>query len=81
MEMTLTMAGQQAVAGAARLRVAAPGHHVAACSIHGSLVAAPAVSADHESTTWIEGVFAKPATVMVRDRENRPSRLPSERSP
>jgi len=84
METTLTMAGQQAVAGAARLRVAAPGHHAAACA-HGSSVAAPAVSgsasAVHQPTTWIEGVFAKPVTVMVLDRKNRPSRLLPERSP
>lgn len=81
METTLTMAGQLAVAGAARLRVAAPGHHAAACAPYGSAVSALAVSAGHQPTTWTKGEFEKPATFMVIDRTNRPTRLLPERSP
>lgn len=82
MEIVRTMAGLQAIAGAARLRAAAPGHHTAACAPYGShAVAAPAVSAGHHLTTWTEGVFAKPATSVVLVRKNRPARLLPERSP
>lgn len=82
METMLTMAGQLAHAGAARLRVAAPGVPAASCAPYGSHVAAaPVVSAGHQPTTWTEGAIAKPATFMVLVRKNRPARLLPERSP
>ena len=80
METTLTMAGLLADAGAARLRVAAPAScttGIAAPGVYGAL-AHPV--AGHQ-TTWISGALASPATSMVFDRKNRPTRRPSELSP
>lgn len=84
METTHTMAGLLAVAGAARLRAAAPG---ASCSTaapvavsYGIPVAHP-VTGTHQPTSWISGALAKPATFMVFDRKNRPTRPLSELSP
>ena len=84
METTHTMAGLLAVAGAARLRAAAPG---VACSTaapvavsYGTAVAHP-VFGTHQPTSWISGALAKPATFMVFDRKNRPTRPLSELSP
>ncbi|HEX4867245.1 MAG TPA: hypothetical protein VFV32_06420 [Acidimicrobiales bacterium] len=78
---TLTMAGQLAVAGAARLRAAAPASRSAApAAIHAHGVIAHQ-AAGYQPTTWTKGASAKPATFMVLDRKNRPSRLLSERSP
>jgi hypothetical protein len=74
METTLTMAGQQAIAGAARLRAAAPG-------LIGSAVAAHPVSAGHQPTTWTKGALSFPTTSMVLEHKNRPTRLLPERSP
>lgn len=74
METTLTMAGQQAIAGAARLRAAAPGPI-------GSAVPAHPASAGHQPTTWTKGVLSIPATFMVLETKNRPTRLLPERSP
>lgn len=82
METMLTTAGQQAVAGAARLRVVAPvelGLGTCAGSGHAAVSAHPG-SAGHP-TTWTTGTFAIPTTVMVLDRTNRPTRLLPERSP
>lgn len=81
MEMThRTMAGLQAIAGAARLRAAAP----VSCP---STIAAAAdygvvghVESGHQ-TSWISGALAKPATFMVFTRKNRPTRPLSELSP
>ena len=83
-ETTHTMAGLLADAGAARLRVAVP---AASCSTgstraasYGTTVAHP-VSGTHQTTSWISGALAKPATRMVFDRNNRPTRPLSELSP
>ena len=35
----------------------------------------------HQSSTWTVGAIAKPATFMVFDRKNRPTRQLSELSP
>ena len=82
METTLTMAGQQAIAGAARLRAVAPagvGFGTSAGSGCTAVSAHP-VSAGHP-TTWTKGAFAIPTTSMVLERKNRPTRLLPERSP
>lgn len=84
METTLTMAGLLADAGAARLRAVAP---LASCltaaapgAVYGSLAQHP-VSGNHPSATWTQGAIAKPATFMVLDRKNRPTRPLLEHSP
>jgi hypothetical protein len=80
---THTMAGLLAPAGAARLSVAT----VAACTTGTTLAAtygSPAVhqvSDKHQSASWTQGAIAKPATFMVFDRKNRPTRPLSELSP
>lgn len=83
-ETTHTMAGLLADAGAARLRAGAPvGSCTAGSAVvatYGALAQHP-VSGDHQSTTWISGALAKPATFMVFDRKNRPTRPLSELSP
>lgn len=83
-ETTHTKAGLLAVAGAARLRAAAPGASCltgpAAAASYGVL-AQHRVSGDHQTTSWISGALAKPATFMVFDRKNRPTRPLSELSP
>ena len=67
METTLTMAGQQALAGAARLR-AGSGVISAYAHLHAS--------------SWTVGTLAEPTTfAMVFDGKNRPTRQPSELSP
>lgn len=79
-ETTLTMAGLLAGAGAARLRVAPVSRCAGATPIHAhGAIAHPA--AGYQPTTWTTGTSAKPATFMVLDRKNRPTRLLSERSP
>ena len=80
--MTLTKAGLLAHAGAARLRVAAPVACTAPAvtSAYGA-VAHAELGQQHQSTTWISGALAKPATFMVFDRKNRPTRPLSELSP
>lgn len=84
METTHTMAGLLADAGAARLRAAAP---VASClagatsaAAYGATVAHQVIG-NHPSATWTTGTLAKPATFMVLDRKNRPTRPLPERSP
>jgi hypothetical protein len=67
---THTMAGMHA-AGVARLGAVA-GH---VC------LPAAAVYGIHQSTSWTKGAIAKPATFMVFDRKNRPTRPLSECSP
>jgi hypothetical protein len=39
------------------------------------------VSSGHPTSTWTQGAIAKPATFMVFDRKNRPTRPLSELSP
>jgi hypothetical protein len=78
---TLTMAGHLAHAGAAR-----------PCAAFGAPISASATApAAHVETTlggygthqssWTTGAIAKPATSMVFDRKNRPTRQHSELSP
>ena len=69
MDATLTMAGQLALAGAAR-PAAALGNALAMGG-YGS----------HHTSSWTSGAIAKPATFVVFDRKNRPSRSLSELSP
>jgi hypothetical protein len=80
---THTMAGLLAPAGAARLVGAsaldcATGSHLVAT--YGVQVHQAPVS-HQESTSWTTGAIAKPATFMVFDRKNRPTRPLSELSP
>jgi hypothetical protein len=79
---TPTMAGLLASAGVARLgaltlaecpaRTLAP--MSGATSVHQG-------SGNHLFSTWTQGAIAKPATYMVFDRKNRPTRPLSELSP
>lgn len=84
MESTHTMAGLLAHAGAARLRVAAPR---ASRFTDASLLATYGVTAQHQvsgshqTTSWNQGAIAKPATFMVLNRKNRPTRPLLELSP
>ena len=78
-----TKAGLLASAGVARLGAVA----LAECPT-GSTVSpmsgATSVhqgSGNHLSSTWTQGAIAKPATFMVFDRKNRPTRPLSELSP
>ncbi len=83
-ETTHTMAGLLAPAGAARVRVAAPlasCHTPAALAATYGVTAQHPVSGDHGSTSWTKGAIAKPATFMVFDRTNRPTRPLLEHSP
>ena len=79
---TPTMAGLLAHAGAARLDAAtgcqAPAAHALATS--GALATVGAYG-HHQSASWTVGTIAKPATFMVFDRKNRPTRPLSELSP
>jgi hypothetical protein len=82
-ETTHTMAGLLAAAGAARLRVAAPAGSCLTAAPLAASYGTPAVhqvSGSHLST-WTQGAIAKPATFMVFDRKNRPTRPLSELSP
>lgn len=83
METTLTMAGLLADAGAARLRGAAglvscPSDATAATAYD---VRAHQGTGQHQSSTWTKGAIAEPATFMVLDGKNRPTRPLSELSP
>ena len=83
METTLTMAGLLADAGAARLRAGAalvPSSAATGAGAYRTSVQHH-TSGGHQVTTWISGALAKPATVMVFDRKNRPTRPLSELSP
>ena len=80
---THTMAGLLAPAGAARLSAVT----VAACAIGSTRTAiyggaaVHQVSDKHQSASWTQGAIAKPATFMVFNRKNRPTRHLSELSP
>jgi hypothetical protein len=80
---THTMAGLLAHAGAARLE--AVSGHEARCATPllattGALATQGAYG-HHQSASWTVGAIAKPATFMVFDRKNRPTRPLSEHSP
>ena len=79
---TPTTAGLLASAGAARLgavtRTECAGRTTLAAS-YGAAVHQG--SSNHPSSTWTRGVIAKPATFMVFDRKNRPTRPLLELSP
>ena len=78
-----TKAGLLASAGAARLGAVT----LAGCPSGTTLApmyGATSVhqgSGSHLSSTWTQGAIAKPATFMVFDRKNRPTRPLSEHSP
>jgi hypothetical protein len=80
---TPTMAGLLASAGAARLGVAA----LAECPAPAALAPVYGAGSVHQGSgshllsTWTQGAIAKPATFMVFDRKNRPTRPLSELSP
>ena len=80
---THTMAGLLASAGAARLGAVT----LAECAgsttpaVTYGTAAVHQVSGNHPSSTWTQGAIAKPATFMVFDRKNRPTRSLSELSP
>lgn len=84
METTHTMAGLLADAGAARLRAAAP---LASCHTAAALHTTQVATAQHSvtgyrpSASWTKGAIAKPATFMVFDGKNRPTRPLLEHSP
>lgn len=80
---THTMAGLLASAGAARLgavTLAECTGSTTPAAIYGP-AAVHQVSGNHLSSTWTQGAIAKPATFMVFDRKNRPTRPLSELSP
>jgi hypothetical protein len=84
-ETTHTQAGLVADAGAARVRAAAPhasrrtGAALVASS--GLTTAQHPIVGNHPASLWTKGAIAKPATFMVFDRKNRPTRPLSELSP
>jgi len=80
---TLTQAGLLASAGVARLGAVA----LAECPVGTSLAPMYGATSVHQGSgshllsTWTQGAIAKPATFMVFDRKNRPTRPLSELSP
>ena len=79
-----TMAGLLASAGAARLGAVA----LAECPTGTTLASMSGATAVHRGSgtthlfsTWTQGAIAKPATYVVFDRKNRPTRPLSELSP
>jgi hypothetical protein len=78
---TLTMAGLQAPAGAARLRAATASGCAPTTATYGA-VGVHQVSGSHQESTWTKGAIAMPITFPVfLDGKNRPTRPLSERSP
>ena len=82
-QTTLTMAGHLAHAGAARPAAA---HSALSAPCASALPAAALVATKggygtHQESIWTQGAIAKPATFMVFDRKNRPTRPLSELSP
>jgi len=80
---THTKAGLLASAGAARLG-AVTTLAAATCTTPVANYATATVhqgSGHHLSSTWTQGAIAKPATFMVFDGKNRPTRPLSELSP
>jgi hypothetical protein len=79
---THTMAGLLASAGAARLGAVT----LAECAGSTTLAATYGAAQVHQGSgnhpsSWTQGAIAKPATFMVFDRKNRPTRPLSELSP
>jgi hypothetical protein len=78
-----TMAGLLASAGAARLGAVT----LAACPTGTTLAPTYGATSVHQGSgshllsTWTQGAIAKPATFMVFNRKNRPTRPLSELSP
>ena len=78
-----TKAGLLASAGAARLGAVT----LAECPTATALAPMPGATSVHQGSgnhlfsTWTQGAIAKPATFMVFDRKNRPTRPLSELSP
>ena len=81
---THTQAGLLASAGVARLGAVTPAVCPAGTPALAPMYGAGSVhqgSGSHLSSTWTQGAIAKPATFMVLDRKNRPTRPLSELSP
>jgi hypothetical protein len=79
---TLTMAGLQAPAGAARLRVATASGCTGTTATTYGAVGVHQASGSHHESTWTKGAIAMPITFPVfLDGKNRPTRPLSERSP
>ena len=79
---THTKAGLLASAGAARLgAVTVSGCPTATTAAAYGVGTVHQGSGSHLSSTWTQGAIAKPATFMVPNRKNRPSRPLSEHSP
>ena len=81
---THTMAGLLASAGAARLGAVTLAECPAGTTTLAPMYGAAVVhqgSGNHPSSSWTQGAIAKPATFMVFDRKNRPTRPLSELSP
>ncbi len=74
---THTKAGLLASAGAARLGAVT----VSVCPTAYGVGTVHQGSGSHLSSTWTQGAIAKPATFMVLNRKNRPTRPLSEHSP
>ena len=80
---TYTTGGPLAAAGA-RLGAVTGTASLAACTgttLASYVSAVHPVSSGHPTSTWTQGAIAKPATFMVFDRKNRPTRPLSELSP
>ena len=80
---THTKAGLLASAGVARLGAVTPAECPAGTTTLAPMYGAALVhqgSLNHQSS-WTQGAIAKPATFMVFDRKNRPTRPLSELSP
>lgn len=81
-QLTLTMAGQQAIAGDARL---CAGSRLRPASVPAVAPVASAIQAayGHLHSKWAVDAVADPTTTafMVFDGKNRPTRQPSELSP
>jgi hypothetical protein len=78
---TLTMAGPLALAGAARPCAASGAPISASTTARVAHVEATVGGYGTHQSLWTTGAIAKPATSMVFDRKNRPTRQPSELSP
>ena len=74
---TYTTAGLTALAGASRPRTGSCHAEIPAHATQASL----GLGYGHQSATWTVDAIAKPATFMVFDGKNRPTRHLSELSP
>jgi hypothetical protein len=82
-QLTLTMAGQQAIAGGARLCAGSRLRPASVPAVGHVASAIPAAYGHLHSAKWTVDAAAEPTTTafMVFDGKNRPTRQPSELSP